>query len=132
MAYTIMVVDDSSIIRCAIERALGMTRLPAEMVLQAQNGKQALELLGKRWVDLVFTDINMPEMTGIELIAAMKAHPEYKDIPVIMISTEGSAQRIAELMAMGINGYLRKPFTPEKLRDVIIQTLGEWNHDDRN
>jgi two-component system chemotaxis response regulator CheY len=77
-------------------------------------------------VDIVFTDINMPEMDGIALFEAMSAHPEYKDIPVVVISTEGSATRIAELTRKGIKGYLRKPFTPEKLRDVIVETLGEW------
>ena len=56
----------------------------------------------------------------------MNAHPEYKDIPVVVVSTEGSTTRIAELRSKGIKGYLRKPFTPENIRDVIIQTLGEW------
>ena len=129
MAYTILVVDDSSIIRSALRRALAMTRLPVEDVFEANNGKDALVLLGERWVDIVFTDINMPEMTGIELISVMKDSAEFRDIPVIIVSTEGSIKRISELREKGIAGYLRKPFTPEKLRDVILETLGEWRHD---
>ena len=56
----------------------------------------------------------------------MNAHPEYREIPVVVVSTEGSSTRIADLQRKGIRGYLRKPFTPEKLRTVIIETLGTW------
>jgi two-component system chemotaxis response regulator CheY len=126
MAYTILIVDDSETIRAVLLRSLAMTKLPIDSVLQAVHGKDALEKLKTSFVDIVFTDINMPEMDGIALFEAMSAHPEYKDIPVVVISTEGSATRIAELTRKGIKGYLRKPFTPEKLRDVIVETLGEW------
>jgi two-component system chemotaxis response regulator CheY len=107
-------------------RTIGMTKLPVDGIVQAANGKDALEKLESNFVDIVFTDIHMPEMDGITLFQTMKGNAEYAEIPVVIISTEGSATRIAELMAMGIKGYLRKPFTPEKIRDVIIQTLGEW------
>jgi len=126
MAYTILIVDDSETIRAVLLRSLAMTKLPIDSVLQAVHGKDALEKLKTSFVDIVFTDINMPEMDGIALFESMSAHPEYKDIPVVVISTEGSATRIAELTRKGIKGYLRKPFTPEKLRDVIVETLGEW------
>jgi two-component system chemotaxis response regulator CheY len=126
MAYTIMIVDDSETIRAVLQRTLAMTKLPIESVVLAKNGVDALEKLKSCWVDIIFTDINMPEMDGITLFNTMSRHPEYKDIPVVIVSTEGSATRIAELRSKGIKGYLRKPFTPENIRDIIIETLGEW------
>lgn len=126
MAYTILVVDDSSIIRSVLERTIAMTKLPVDSILMAQHGKEALALLREKWVDIVFTDINMPEMNGIELFDAMTADPALKEIPVVIISTEGSTQRIAELRKKGVRGYLRKPFTPENIRDMILETLGGW------
>jgi two-component system chemotaxis response regulator CheY len=126
MAYTIMIVDDSETIRSVLVRTLGMTKLPIDSIIQAKNGKDALEKLKGAWVDIVFSDINMPEMDGITLQETMSVHPEYKDIPFVIVSTEGSATRIAELKQKGIKGYLRKPFTPENIRDMILQTLGEW------
>jgi two-component system chemotaxis response regulator CheY len=127
MAYTILIVDDSQTIRAMLERSLAMTGLPIDTVIQAENGRRALETLALMWVDIVFTDIHMPEMDGISLVTAMQESPEFKDIPIIIVSTEGSAARVAELKQKGIKGYLRKPFTPEKIRDVIVSTLGVWN-----
>jgi len=127
MAYTIMVVDDSETIRAVLERSLTMTKLPILEVIKAVNGKDALDKLKDNWVDIVFSDINMPVMDGIELVTSMQKNAELKAIPVIIVSTEGSATRIEALKKMGIKGYLRKPFTPEKIRDIIIQTLGEWD-----
>jgi two-component system, chemotaxis family, chemotaxis protein CheY len=127
MAYTILIVDDSQTIRSMLERSLAMTGLPIDAVLQAENGKAALETLASMWVDIVFTDIHMPQMDGIGLVTAMQESQEYRNIPVVVVSTEGNAQRVAELKQKGIKGYLRKPFTPEKIRDVIISTLGVWN-----
>lgn len=127
MAYTIMVVDDSETIRAVLERTIGMTKLPVADIIQAVHGKDALQKLEHHWVDIVFTDINMPEMSGVELVDAMNEHPEFRDIPVVIVSTEGSKTRIEELRRKGIKGYLRKPFTPENIRDIIIETLGGWD-----
>lgn len=127
MAYTIMVVDDSETIRAVLKRALGMTKLPIEEIITAQDGKDALEKLRDNWVDIMFTDIHMPQMSGIELVDAMNADEELSEIPVVIVSTEGSSQRIAELRRKGVKGYLRKPFTPESIRDIIIETLGGWD-----
>jgi two-component system chemotaxis response regulator CheY len=127
MAYTIMVVDDSETIRAVLERTIGMTKLPVDTIIKAKNGKDALQKLADHWIDIVFTDINMPEMSGIELVDAMNNHNEYRDIPVVIVSTEGSKTRIEELRRKGVKGYLRKPFTPENIRDIIIETLGGWD-----
>lgn len=127
MAYTIMVVDDSDTIRAVLERTLKMTRLPVDEVVHAIHGGDALEKLRERWVDIVFTDIHMPQVDGIKLIDLMNEDPELSEIPVVIVSTEGSSTRIAELKRKGIKGYLRKPFTPENIRDIIIETLGGWD-----
>lgn len=129
MGYTIMVVDDSETIRSMLERTIGMTRLPVDGIIKAANGKEALDKLAKTWVDIVFTDIHMPVMSGIQLIDEMNKNSEFRDIPVIIVSTEGSKQRIEDLQKKGIKGYLRKPFTPEDIRDVILTTLGGWENE---
>ncbi len=127
MAYTVMVVDDSETIRAMIERSFNMAKLPLDKVIHAVNGKDALGKLKEHWVDIVFSDIHMPEMDGVELVDAMQNNAELKNIPVVIISTEGSSTRIDELRRKGIKGFIRKPFTPEKIRDVIIEILGAWD-----
>jgi len=127
MAYTVLLVDDSETIRLAMVRAFGMTRLPMDEVIQASDGLKALEVLRSRWVDMVLTDINMPNMGGMELVRTMKKDAELAEIPVAVLSTEGSKVRIQELKDLGIAGYLRKPCKPEEIRDLLHSTLGEWS-----
>jgi two-component system chemotaxis response regulator CheY len=122
-----MVVDDSDTIRAVLERTLKMTRLPVDEIVHAVNGRDALDKLSDKWVDIVFTDIHMPVMDGELLVDAMNSDPALQDIPVVVVSTEGSSTRIATLRRKGIKGYLRKPFTPEAIRDIIIETLGGWD-----
>lgn len=127
MLFSILVVDDSAVIRSAVNRVLQIAKIPAETIYHAENGKKALEILNENWVDLVITDIHMPEMGGIELIDSIKSKPDLKDIPVIVISTEGNPARIEELASKGVTGYLRKPFTPEEVAKTLRSVLGEWN-----
>ena len=122
-----MIVDDSETIRAVVERSLTMTKLPIQEIIMAVNGKDALAQLQTKWVDIVFSDINMPELDGIGLVDAMKSDRELQKVPIVIVSTEGSITRINSLKSKGISGYLRKPFTPENLRDIIIATLGAWN-----
>lgn len=126
MGYTVLLVDDSETIRGALLKAFQMAKLPMEEVFQAGDGREALDKLKSVWVDMVLTDINMPNMGGVELLAAMKADPGLKDIPVAVISTEGSSTRIQSLQEAGIAGYLRKPCRPEEIRDLLHKVLGEW------
>lgn len=126
MGYTVLLVDDSETIRGALLKAFQMAKLPMEEVFQAADGREALDKLKAVWVDMVLTDINMPNMGGVELLAAMKADPSLKDIPVAVISTEGSSTRIQSLQEAGIAGYLRKPCRPEEIRDLLHKVLGDW------
>jgi two-component system chemotaxis response regulator CheY len=124
MAFNILIVDDSMTVRRTLAKVVGLCDLDVGDLLQAANGREALELLQGHWVDLVLSDLNMPEMNGVELIEQMAADPMLQSVPVVVISTEGSRERIDQLVESGIRGFVRKPFTPEQVREVIIETLG--------
>ncbi len=124
MGYNILVVDDSATIRAVIGKTLGLAGVPVTQLYEAGNGREALEVLGAQWIDLVFADINMPEMNGIEMVERMSADGMLGTIPVVMVSTDGSRTRIEELLARGIRAYVRKPFTPEVIRKVVNEVLG--------
>lgn len=124
MALSILLVDDSATVRALVAKMLHMTRMPIKEIYQARNGREALDLLDDQWVDLILTDLNMPEMDGMEMIQRLHSEGLLESIPVIIISTEGSASRIAELRAKGVKGYLRKPFSPENIRMAVDDALG--------
>jgi len=123
MAYRVLLVDDSATTRDLISRTLEIAGIPVETIHHAANGKEALEVLRGNWVDLVFADINMPVMNGIDMIEQMKDDPVLASVPVVVVSTDGSASRVEQLAAKGIKAYLRKPFTPEQLRAVTDSLL---------
>ena len=85
---------------------------------------EALDLLKKHWIDLVFADINMPEMNGIEMVQKMREDGLLDTIPVVIVSSDGSQARIEELMSKGVRAYLRKPFTPEAIKEITNKVLG--------
>lgn len=122
MGMNILIVDDSSVMRTMILKTLRMSGLSLGDVYAASNGVEGLEILNRQWTDLVILDINMPVMNGEDMMIRMKDNPETRDIPVIVISTEGSKTRIANLVKMGAT-FIRKPFTPEIIRDAVNQSL---------
>ncbi len=130
MGYSILLVDDSRVIMNAIGKVFEMTKLPMDHVYEAGNGKEALKLVEEHWVDLIFCDINMPIMNGIEMVRRLRENTETKELPVVMLTSDGAELRIKELEAIGIDGYLRKPARPEEIRDKIHEILGEWENDD--
>jgi len=99
-------------------------------IYEAGNGMEALAHLADHPMAAVVVDVNMPVMNGIELVRAMRRQETLKDTPVIIVSTEGSDQRISELEGQGITGYIRKPFRPEQLREVLAPLLGTSNEQD--
>ena len=123
MAYNILLVDDSETTRAIIRKTLRLANIDVGDVLEAADGKEALELLAGNWVDLVFADINMPVMDGMELIDRMIENGMLDSVPVVVVSTEGSAQRAEELQRKGVAAYLRKPFTPEELGRLVEELL---------
>lgn len=124
MSYTILVADDSAIVRTMLKKALAMTGLDVGQVHEAADGKEALAILERTWVDVVFADINMPEVGGAELLRRMKADPALAATPVVIVSSEQAQSRIDEMQRCGAKAYLRKPFRPEQFRDVVEDLLG--------
>jgi two-component system chemotaxis response regulator CheY len=125
MGYNVLIVDDSVIIRKMVARTLRISDLDISEYLFAANGREALEKLEANWVDIVFADINMPEMNGVEMIEKMRKEDLLSGIPVVIISTERSRERIEALKAMGIGAYLQKPFVPEEFARVVKGLLHE-------
>lgn len=123
MALNILVVDDSSVMRMIILKILRLSQLPVGEVYEAASGEDALKLLEGHWIDLALVDINMPGMDGEEMLNRLRQNPATADLPVIIVSTEGSETRKEALTRKGA-GFVHKPFTPEALRFVILKALG--------
>ncbi|ACN16519.1 putative chemotaxis response regulator receiver (CheY-like) [Desulforapulum autotrophicum HRM2] len=130
MSYSILIVDDSLPMRSVIKRTLRAAGYGTSELLEAANGQEALELMKNSWVDIVMTDYNMPVMDGLEFIKTIKSNELSKDIPVVVISTEGNASKIKEFMDCGAAGYITKPFTAEVIRDLIVDILGEVSYEE--
>ena len=124
MAANILVVDDSGTMRGMIKRTLAISGLDIGEVFEAANGIEALAQMHMHPVSAILLDINMPVMNGLQLLTRIRDDQRLRDIPVIIASTEGSETRIEELMRAGARGYVRKPFRPEQLRDVLAPIIG--------
>lgn len=123
MAFNVLVVDDSAVMRQMVVRTLKMSGLPLGTVLEAANGEEGLFVLQDQWVDLLLLDVNMPVMNGEEMLRRVRASPETENLPVIVVSTEGSETRLAALHQLGAS-IVHKPFAPETLRDAILRVTG--------
>lgn len=124
MSLNLLVVDDSRVVHGVIAKTLELAEVDINQRFDASNGQEALEILNANTIDLVFSDIHMPVMDGIELITSMKNNDNLKSIPVVVISSEGGQKRVNELKSLGINQFIRKPFTPEEIRAVINEVMG--------
>ena len=127
MSYNILIVDDSKTIRSVIKKTLDIADVPVGDLYEAENGKEALDVMNSNWIDLVFADINMPVMSGIEMVKKMSEDNILDKTPVIIVSTEGSKTRIDELLELGVKAYLRKPINPEELRNIVKEVMGDYN-----
>lgn len=114
---TILIADDSATMRAMIVAIV--EELGDYQVIEASSGFEALRLLPRECVDLILTDINMPDINGLELISYLKNNPNYKDIPVFIISTEGSIKDIEKGKQLGANEYIVKPFSPPALQQLL-------------
>jgi two-component system chemotaxis response regulator CheY len=123
MAVNVLIVDDSGVMRSMIQKSMKLSGLQLGEIHQAANGREGIETLERQWIDLVIVDINMPVMTGEEMIEHMQANPSLKTIPTIVISTEGSQTRIDRLQGKGVR-FIHKPFSPEIIRDTVKDILG--------
>jgi two-component system chemotaxis response regulator CheY len=124
MAYehVIVTVDDSSTMRRIIKNTL--QKLGFNNILEAGNGIEGLDVMAKNKIDLVITDWNMPEMDGLTFVKAIRAKPEYQDLPILMVTTEAAKEDILTALRSGVNNYIVKPFTPETLQEKVFKLLG--------
>ena len=125
MAYNILIVDDSAPMRAVIKKVVKASGFNSGQIYEASNGKEALGLMEEEWLDIVLTDYNMPEMDGLMLLKEMQKHETFRSIPVVMITTEGSKQRVEEFLEKGAMAYIRKPFSPEEIKDKLNRIMGE-------
>jgi len=119
-----LIVDDSSVMRKIVERSLRQAGVEFAAVLEAGNGSDALDVLREKRVDLVLSDINMPVMDGLQFVEKMQDLPQAKGIPVIMITTEASESHVVKALSCGARGYIRKPFTPDEVKEHVLPVLG--------
>lgn len=121
----VLIVDDSSVMRKIVERSLRQAGLELAEVLEAGNGVEGLAEAQKGNLDLILSDINMPSMDGIEFLRNLAGVEATKGVPVVMITTEGSEARVVEALSAGAKGYIRKPFTPEQVKERVSALLGD-------
>jgi two-component system chemotaxis response regulator CheY len=123
MSIRALIVDDSSVMRKIVERSLLQAGIKMSQVYQAGNGAEALTVLQDNQVDLILCDINMPVMDGLEFIKLLPGVANAKGVPVVMITTEGSEAHVVQALSCGARGYIRKPFTPEQVKEHVIPVL---------
>jgi two-component system chemotaxis response regulator CheY len=115
----VLIVDDSAAIRKILQRVLRQANIPIGAMHEAGDGVEALATLKLHKVDLILSDINMPNMDGLEFLGRLKGDEALKGVPVIMVSTEGSQTKVLEAVQLGAAGYVRKPFTPDQIKDKL-------------
>ncbi len=120
-----LIVDDSSVMRKIVARALQQGGVSLGQILEAGNGSEALEILRREKVDLVLSDINMPVMNGLEFVRQLRSVENAQGIPVVMITTEGSESHVMEAISCGARGYIRKPFTPDQMKQHVLPLLAK-------
>ncbi|MBI3547080.1 MAG: response regulator [Gammaproteobacteria bacterium] len=118
---TILTVDDTASMRQMISFTLNSV---GHEVIQASDGKEALDILQQKKVDLVIADVNMPNMDGITLVKSLRALVEYKFTPILMLTTESQDTKRQQGKTAGATGWIVKPFNPEQLLNVVKKVLG--------
>jgi two-component system chemotaxis response regulator CheY len=122
--HQILIVEDSPTMRSLVVSALEELGFPVT-ITEAASGFEALRQLPRVEYDLIVTDVNMPDINGLELVAFVKRNPAWQDIPLLIISTEGSERDRVKGLALGADAYLVKPFDPEALRRMARELLGK-------
>jgi two-component system chemotaxis response regulator CheY len=116
----VLIVDDSAAIRKILQRVLRQAEVPIGTVYEAGDGVEALETLRRQSIGLVLSDVNMPNMDGLEFLTKMRAERVWNGIPVLMVSTEETQAKVLEAVERGASGYVRKPFTAEQIKEKLV------------
>lgn len=115
-----LIVDDSSVMRKIVERALRQAGLDSLVVHEAGSGIEGIEVLRAKKVDLILSDINMPSMDGLEFLRQIRTQQLAPGVPVVMITTESSEEHVKAAIQAGAQGYIRKPFTAEQVKERVL------------
>jgi two-component system chemotaxis response regulator CheY len=124
MAFSVLIVDDSAVMRGFIRRVMALSGFEIGECLEASDGEEALARLRERPVDVILTDINMPNMNGEELLRRLEMDSRLRSVPTLVISTDATKARILKMISLGAQGYMTKPFSPEALREELERVLG--------
>jgi len=127
MPYSVLIVDDSRVMRSFIRRVMVLSGFEVAECFEASDGEEALSQLREHGVDVILTDINMPRMNGEELLRRLEADGTLKSVPTLIISTDATKDRILRMLSLGAEGYMTKPFSPETLREELERVLGGRN-----
>ncbi|MBL8177804.1 MAG: response regulator [Bryobacterales bacterium] len=120
MPFDVLIVDDSAAIRKILQRVLRQADMGVGEVFEAGDGVEALASLKEHKVGLVLSDINMPNMDGLQLLSQIRGTPDWKNLPVLMITTEGGQNKVLEAVNLGASGYVRKPFTADQIKEKLV------------
>jgi two-component system chemotaxis response regulator CheY len=125
MGLKVLIVDDSSVMRKILERSLRQAwKNGIDAVVEAGDGDEAMKKLGVEAVEVILSDINMPNMNGLDFLRTLKESP-HKDLPVIMVTTEGGEKTVLEAISLGAKGFIRKPFTAEQMEAALQKAMTE-------
>lgn len=122
--FNILLVDDSPLIRKMLRRIVADSGITIENIYEAVNGSEAITVLEANKISIMLSDVNMPVMDGLELLENVRKRPEWNDIPVIMVTTEGGEDSVLSAVQKGANGYITKPFVPADVRQKMLDCLG--------
>jgi two-component system chemotaxis response regulator CheY len=123
MPKNVLVVDDSAMMRKIVIKNLKDCGFDVTVV-EASDGKEGLTRFTAGGIDLVLSDWNMPNMDGLEMVRQIRKLDPAKKVPIIMVTTEGSADKVKDAVLAGANNYLAKPFTPERFKEKLAKFLG--------
>jgi two-component system chemotaxis response regulator CheY len=124
MPFRVLIADDSPAMRLVIRRVIELSGFAVDGFWEAADGKEALCLLRRQPIDVMLTDINMPNMNGEQLLVSLQTEEKLKALPVVVVSTDATRHRIERMLDLGARGYITKPFQPEALRQELERVLG--------
>lgn len=125
MAIQALIVDDSVAMRAVVKKILLLSGAHISRCLEAGDGREALDVLSREWVDVILTDIHMPVMDGMELLEQLHQDEMLRRIPVVLVTTESRKEIVDRAAALGARAHVKKPFQPETIRRVLEALLGE-------